>query len=613
MKKLLISLIIIFSLGCLVACGDDKDDIAPEDLTPSFEILSEGELYQNEDNLSSVTFTAEVKNFEGEISWYVNSVDRQEHGTTFTFRPTLEGLYRVYYKVRSQEGVEERSITKEIRVISGARANIKLTVLNETALEQYLGEYKTVNFEVSITGNYNNAIEELYWYVDGIKDENSKGKTTYSYTPSEISNVEIYAQIGEKFKSNFIFVRTIMGRINVEETGNLEQIVGNTESVLFNATTLGQSSLMNVEWYVNDVKQVTVGSEFNYKPEDEGAYKVEAKSNGIISEPRYIIVGREVSTEAQLLSALAAGAKGIILSADIEQTNRIDISKTVAIGGKGHKIINMIGTPIGVNVSAKNVIIYDIGFYDAGKYNLQFYGSENSYVEKAVFEKAGYSGIHIHHSIVTVKDVNIIGSNFAGIEMSHPRFDNLENNEGWYHKPVELYVLGSFEYDAALPVPIYTMENSSACKLISEDFNEFAISGMVSGEERFIRRWCNDGCNIGWVITPPLKTEYLVGETLVFDGVGLRVSVCNEDYTFDYTYVNMAIDNNFEVYVELVDVNNVVLEKWYVVGFNGESKTPIFANEDGELIDGIMTNTAIVRINVCIASMYIGNFNVSVI
>lgn len=612
MKKFLVCLVIILSMVCLVACGDDKDETAPVDTTPSFEILSEGEMNQSEDNLSSVTFTAEVKNFDGEISWYVNNVDRQEHGTTFTFRPTIEGLYRVYYKVRSSEGEEERSVTKELRVISGARANIKLTTSDESALEQYYGEYKTVSFDATISGNYQNALEEMYWYVDGIKDESSKGKSSYSYTPSGISDVEVHAQVGDKFKSNFFRIRTIMGRISVAESGSLEQVVGNTEEVSFEASTLGQSASVNVDWYVNGEKQATTGSSFSYKPVNEGAYKIEAKAEEIVSEPRYIIVGREVSTESELLAALSSGAKGIILTDDIDQTKRIDITKTVAIGGMGHKIVNVIGTAISVNVSANNVVFYDIGFFDAGKYNLQFYGSENSYVEKAVFESAGYSGIHIHHSVVTVKDVDIKASNFAGIEMSHPRFNSEENGEGWYHKPVELYVLGSFKYDTALPVPIYTMDNSNACKLISEDFNEFAVSGMVSGEERVIRRWCNDGCNIGWVITPPVKTEYESGEILVFDGVGLRVSVCNEDLTFDYTYVNMAIDNDFDVYVELVDISNNVLDKWYVVGFDGEQQIPIFENESGEAINGALTNTATVRINVYIAGMYVGYFNVSV-
>lgn len=613
MKKFLVCIILIFCIFCLVACGDDKDeDVTPADTTPSFEILADGELNQTEDALSSVTFTADVKNFEGEISWYVNNVDRQVHDKNFTFRPTIEGLYRVYYKVRSSEGAEERSITKELRVISGARANIKLTVLDESVLEQYFGEYKTVEFAASISGNYQNAIEEMYWYVDGIRDESSRGKSGYSYTPTGISDVEIFAQIGEKFKSNFIRVRTIMGRISIVENGNLEQTAGNTESVSFTATTLGQSSLLDVDWYVNNIKQTEKGSAFSFKPDEEGSYKIEAKAEDIVSEPRYIIVGREVSTEAEFLAALSSGAKGIILTADIEQTKRIDISSTVAVAGQGHKIINMIGTPIGVNVSADNTVFYNIGFYDAGKYNLQFYGSENSYVEKAVFESAGYSGVHIHHSVVTIKDVEIKDSNFAGIEMSHPRFNDEAGGEGWYHKPVELYVLGSFKYDAALPVPIYSMDNSAACKLISDDFNEFAVSGLVSGEERVIRRWCNDGCNIGWVITPPLKTEYSIGEVLTFDGVGLRVSVCNEDITFDYTYVNMAIDNNFEVYVELADKDNVVLDKWFIVDFEGEKLIPVFEDEKGETISGAMTDTRTVRINVYIASMYVGYYNVTV-
>lgn len=575
-KKSLILILLIASFALtLSACGKEKANTPSDETVPSLEVTVEDyfSLSQDEDNVKQVNFTAKLTKIEGKISWYVNNVVRDCTSSVFSFTPSLAGSYRVYCKVTAEDKTEIRSKTLEILVSSGAAAVVKTVVENADALTQYENAYKKATFNAQVTGNYPNASAKLNWFVNGEVQSNAAGLIKFDYTPKAVGDYIVYAEVDGKFRSNFYRINVSVGKLKINSDSVLEQKEGATSQVVMTAVTAGAAVGGNIDWYINGEPTADTDNILTFTPSAVGAYRIVAKYNDIESEPKYVIVGTPVNTESELLSALK-NSQAVYLEKDLTvDCARIDVSRKVAIAGCGHTVTSAVGTSILMNVSADNVVIYNLKLSDAGKYTLQFYKAKNCYIEKITLNNAGYSGLHINRSQVTAKDVLVTNSYYAGAELSHDDYNNQTVSDGvvndWYHTPATLTVLGNFVYtDGDLPAPIYTLYNAEACRVISDDFNEFAISAMVGGSEKILRRWCNDGCNIGWTVKAPLKTEYIVGEKLNLDGIGLRVAYCGETMVFDISYVYMALEYDFTAKIEFIADDGVVVDTFFIDSYD---------------------------------------------
>jgi hypothetical protein len=618
-NKFLSLLLIVFFALTLAACGEKINSSVPEDTTPSLEITVADvfSLSQNEDAVKKVDFTANIKNIEGKISWYVNNVVRDCTEKVFSFTPNLAGSYRVYCKVTRADKTNIRSKTLEIVVSGGTTAEIKVSVNNADTLVQYENAYKKAIFTARVTGNYDGAVTKLNWYVNDVKQKGSEGLTTFEYTPTAIGDYIVYAEVDGRFRSNFYKIGVSIGKLTIATKSALEQKAGAAKEVVMTAETAGVAVGGNIDWYVNGELVEDENNVLRFTPSAVGAYKVVAKYNDIESEARYVILGTPVDSESKLLTALNT-SDAIYLERDLlVDSERINIVRKVAIAGCGHTITSAVGSSILMNVMADNVIIYDLNLSDAGKYTLQFYKSKYCYIEKITLNNAGYSGLHVNRSQVTAKDIFVTNSFYAGAELSHDDYDK-ETLEGgtsndWYHIPSTLTVLGSFVYtDGDLPAPIYTFYNAEACRVISDDFNEFAISAMVGSNEKILRRWCNDGCNIGWTIKAPSKTDYISGDKLDLDGIGLRVAYCGETMVFDISYVFMAIDYNFTARMEFVGDSGQVVDTFYIDSYDSDTQELIYKDKDGTVLDGRLTDLTLVQVRIYVADLYVGSYSITV-
>lgn len=621
-KRLSIILTIILvalTATTLSACDKENDvDKNPPDTTPSVELIV-ADLYslsQSEDNLRNVDFTAKLNNIEGEISWYVNNVVRDCDESEFSFKPNLAGTYRVYCKVTRADKTELRSKTVELVVSGGAAAQIKVSAANAENLTQYENDYKQATFNAVITGNYPDAADKLCWYVNDVKQLASDGAQAFNYTPSAVGDYTVYAEVDGKFRSNFFKISVTTGKLTIVTESALEQKAGAVSEVVMGVTTAGAAVGGDVKWYVNGGEVADIDNELRFTPEAVGAYKVVAKYGEIESEAKYVIVGTPVDSENELIAALST-SDAVYVEKDLSiDSGRLDINRKVAIAGCGHTLTSAVGTSILMNVSADNVVIYNLKLSDAGKYTLQFYKSQDCYIEKLTLNNAGYSGLHINRSQVIAKDILVTNSFYAGAELSHDDYDketvgNVAND--WYRKPSTLTVLGTFVYtDGDLPAPIYTLYNAEACRVISDDFNEFAISAMVGGSEKILRRWCNDGCNIGWTVRAPAKTAYVSGEKLDLEGIGLRVAYCGETMVFDISYVIMALEYNFTAKMEFIDDDGEVAKTFYIDSYDEATQELIYKDADGNVIDGVVDILTLVQVKIYVADLYVGSYQITV-
>ncbi len=619
MKKILIAVLVLLLTVSVSACtkedvDDGKNNIQSVDISVA-DIFT---LSQNEENTKKVDFIATLQNVEGVIFWYVNNVLRESSGTTFSFTPNLAGTYRVYFKVEITDGTELRSKTIEIGVTTATSAQINVSVENPILLEQYENDYKAVEFSAKIEGNYENAENKIVWFVNDEIQYGSLGNNKFSFTPTKKGDYIVRAEVDGKFKSNFYKINVTTGKIVLKSPSALEQADGETSEVVMTAETAGSAVDGEIKWYINGAQISTSENVLRFTPDTVGAYEVIAKYDDVASEAKYVIVGTKVSSETELINALET-EDAILLTKDIiVDVARINVNRKVAVAGGGHTITSGVGTNILMNVSADNVVIYNLKLSDAAKYPLQFYKAKNCYIEKVSLDNAGYSGLHLNRAQVTVKDILVTNSNFAGAEISHDDYniETLSNGtkNDWYHLPSIMTVLGDFVYlNGELPAPIYSLYNSDACRLVSESFNEFAISAMVSGNEKIIRRWCNDGCNIGWTIKAPSKTEYLVGEALFLDDIGLRVSYCNQSMVFDMNYIYMALDYNFTARIDFLADDGQVYKSFYIDSYDKGTHKLLFKDKDGNPIDCVLDSATIVQIKIYVAELYVGNYSVAVV
>lgn len=640
MKKRLVVILALIIAICItiVSCDGETDLLGSGNIPSSLELtVDDALLNQEENNIKQVNFVANIPDYNSEtmvVEWYVNGVIQSEKGKNFSYLPKLAGTYAVYAKLTYGETV---LVSKQYKiVVFGTTMNVHIDVLEENKedlLNQYVNGIKAITFKAEISNivgmTEENAYKALVWYVDGKAVESSKGNSQFTYTPAnKVDTIDVYAMVEDKYKSNYERVFVKMGDVELSTAqNNLAQSDENPQPVEFSASTLGAVVGQPVQWYVNDVlqNQKADTQTFTFTPSGNGVYKVYAQVGDIISDAEYVICGKSVSTESELRNALNNNVKAIVLNSDIvlskydSSTIALNIDNTVAIAGNGHKITASKKPSILVNISASDVVISDVDFVGAEKYALQFYKAWNSYVENTVVESAGYAGLHLNRSQVTVKDITIIDSNYAGIELSHPDYD--ANNSKDF--ATILTVLGDIDFSGkglnidgqvyeAPTAPIYSQNNEEACIVRSETFVEYVVSGIVDGKEMIIRRWCNDGCNIGWVVVPPAKTNYTVGDVLTLKDIALRAFVCDTTYSFDYSYLLMALDYKMVAQFDLLNADGEVINTLYARGYEYGTNALVFTDINGNEISGALTDTSIAQVSIKLGGAYVGKYSINV-
>ena len=621
-KTVCIVMAALLGLSLFAGCAPEDDNQIPEDTEPSLDIVAdESLLTQDENNVKEVQFTAVIKNAEGELHWFVNGVDRNVSSANFAFTPATQGTYTVYCKL--DRGEQEALESKKLRIVVFG-VSMDITVGNaggEEALEQYVNAVKPVSFHADIKNivgmTEQQALQKLSWYVNGEKQENTQGKAEFTYTPDNAEGYyDVYAEVDSgktPHRSGFKRVYVRMGKVELAYTGNVEQKQGEESEVVFSAQTAGGAVDGQIEWYVNGTLAGSGKNEFSFKPSGVGAYRIGAKVGEIEAEAVYVICGVPVASEEELSAAYSAGAEAVFLTDDIEFQAiagdvQFSIGRTFAIAGNGKRLTSAAGLNILMNVSADNVVLYNLTLADAGKYALQFYRAKDCYVEDVRLESSGYAGMHVNRSQVTAKDIVVDGCNYAGVELSHPDYDPSAPNDF----PAVLTVLGTFTFlDSNRPAPIYTQDNELACRVVSDSFNEFIIVASMGGGEMIIRRWCNDGCNIGWTVIPPTKTSYSVGEKFDMSDIVLRVSVCGSSMNFDYEFLLMALDYEMTLKLDFIGLDGNIKYSWYSNSYSADGHL-LFTDKDGASVDGIMRDTEIVLVKIDLAGVDIGKYPLSV-
>lgn len=151
----------------------------------------ETEIYPTE----TITVTAVLQgDFEGEtFAWYLNGEKQEQTGTSVTFANLTAGKYTVQYK-------SESSASNEL-VFTVLESKVEVTT-EKNSYEN--GEKAT--FTAEMTGLP--ETEEIFWYVDGVKQEGVSGETfeldMSAYATGD--KVIVYAETSSGIKSNEVTV-----------------------------------------------------------------------------------------------------------------------------------------------------------------------------------------------------------------------------------------------------------------------------------------------------------------------------------------------------------------------------------------------------------------------
>lgn len=124
-----------------------------------------------------------------------------------------------------------------------------------------------------------------------------------------------------------------------------------------------------------------------------------------------------VSTEAELIAALAGSDDTIELGGDFSLTSTIYVARPVTIDGKGFTITGPSGSNHGITVTASGVTIKDLTINGSGKTNLQFYRVTGGVVTDVTLSNAGNAGMIVNGSEVTISGVTTTNNAWGGINV----------------------------------------------------------------------------------------------------------------------------------------------------------------------------------------------------
>lgn len=211
-------------------------------------ITANGALEQTADNMTPVVFSAVSEPSENidvsSVKWYVNDVEQDTSGLTFTYTPSAKGVYEIYAK--------SSEVTSESIVINVSTALASALEINSSGkLTQYEGNYSAVELSAAAVPEDSVFDENMVkWYVNN--EEVYSGSAKYTFTPSQKGKYEIYAKIGDKEQSasNIITCKVITPTVQQYEIYDDFESYG-TEGTRINNDNCGDWSYIladDVRW-----------------------------------------------------------------------------------------------------------------------------------------------------------------------------------------------------------------------------------------------------------------------------------------------------------------------------------------------------------------------------
>lgn len=623
MRKILFAFALTISL-LLVACTEITDDYNKAQ-QPSIELKYNGELLQHyEENiaLEDVEFEVTFKQFSENnismddvtINWFVRNqlIEDYTNLTKIVQAVNSAGVIPIRVEVLfTLDGKNE--VLEANQLIEVVRTETIILVTNSADPNNHrvnvtVGEDNEVEFTARITGNLNldfkwaifretmgepELIEEIDLGELTVTNNVGTAKLTYTFPLSQGYVVRIHTGDGldanvRMSNSTYVNVRYGLFELSTPNKKVLSEREGFTNRILtvnqINESSIGAGTY---EWYLNGEK-IDNDNKLTYTHDDltlgNFLYQVKFVPNNneiepIETEPVLIINGREVSNEAELLAALTEQVGGIILTNDIQyrgdEVNGIRLDYPVAIYGNGHEL-SSVEIDIFINITSDNVHLSNMKITRARKYNILFSNVEGGYLENIEISELGGgdvmemargedfgSGVYILRSEVQINNIEFLDGGLVGIRI-----------EGILENKSNLRINGQLIYNNQDPIVLPIGSGSSpldGIELIASGFDYFALpAGEIT-----IRRWDNQGDPVQWEILPQDKTKYEVGEYLDLFGIGINVDIgflnlpiSNADgLMFVEMYINMF--NEFGT-VEITNMNDEVLDTYYIIGFKGE-------------------------------------------
>lgn len=623
MRKILFAFALTISL-LLVACTEITDDYNKAQ-QPSIELKYNGELLQHyEENiaLEDVEFEVTFKQFSENnismddvtINWFVRDQLIEDYTNLTKIVQTVNSAGVIPIRVEVLFTLDGKNEVLEAnQLIEVVRTETIILVTNSADPNNHrvnvtVGEDNEVEFTARITGNLNldfkwaifretmgepELIEEIDLGELTVTNNVGTAKLTYTFPLSQGYVVRIHTGDGldanvRMSNSTYVNVRYGLFELSTPNKKVLSEREGFTNRILtvnqINESSIGAGTY---EWYLNGEK-IDNDNKLTYTHDDltlgNFLYQVKFVPNNneiepIETEPVLIINGREVSNEAELLAALTEQVGGIILTNDIQyrgdEVNGIRLDYPVAIYGNGHEL-SSVEIDIFINITSDNVHLSNMKITRARKYNILFSNVEGGYLENIEISELGGgdvmemargedfgSGVYILRSEVQINNIEFLDGGLVGIRI-----------EGILENKSNLRINGQLIYNNQDPIVLPIGSGSSpldGIELIASGFDYFALpAGEVT-----IRRWDNQGDPVQWEILPQDKTKYEVGEYLDLFGIGINVDIgflnlpiSNADgLMFVEMYINMF--NEFGT-VEITNMNDEVLDTYYIIGFKGE-------------------------------------------
>jgi len=643
MRKILFAFAITISL-LLVACTEITDDYNKAQ-QPSIELKYNGELLQHyEENiaLEDVEFEVTFKQFSENnismddvtINWFVRDQLIEDYTNLTKIVQTVNSAGVIPIRVEVLFTLDGKNEVLEAnQLIEVVRTETIILVTNSADPNNHrvnvtVGEDNEVEFTARITGNLNldfkwaifretmgepELIEEIDLGELTVTNNVGTAKLTYTFPLSQGYIVRIHTGDGldanvRMSNSTYVNVRYGLFELSTPNKKVLSEREGFTNRILtvnqINESSIGAGTY---EWYLNGEK-IDNDNKLTYTHNDltlgSFLYQVKFVPNNneiepIETEPVLIINGREVSNEAELLAALTEQVGGIILTDDIQyvgdEVNGIRLNYPVGIYGNGHELSSY-EIDIFINITSDNVHLSNMKITRARKYNILFSNVEGGYLENIQISELGGgdvmemargedfgSGVYILRSEVQINNIEFLDGGLVGIRI-----------EGILENKSNLRINGQLIYNNQDPIVLPIGSGSSpldGIELIASGFDYFALpAGEIT-----IRRWDNQGDPVQWEILPQDKTKYEVGEYLDLFGIGINVDIgflnlpiSNADgLTFVEMYINMF--NEFGT-VEITNMNDEVIDTYYIIGFNGEETyglDNIIYSKTNDLVDGV--------------------------
>lgn len=626
MKKILFIIVSIIGLLTFTACKEITDDYNNAQ-QPSIQLKNEGQLvqiYDENTTLEDVKFIVIFKQFEENeidlesvtIEWYVRDVHIEEYNNLTEIIQTVNSPGEIPVKVVVKFQFEEQLKTLEQNaLISVSRIPTQILISNSVnqsthQISVQLGAQSQITFSGKVTGNLNHPVfrwviqkqttSEPEIYEDIVADMTETGgeaNTSFTYHFSEPGAYIVTLQTGEgqsqdanRYISNSIHINVNFGTF---EVSTLDQLVLNTEAEDFNRfivvseldseATGGDGTY---EWYLNGEQLEHTGLTYTHEASELGGYLYQVKfrktdTNEIldVTNPILVVNGIEVSTEAELLTALADKKEAIILLDDIQYSNPeapLVLDYPVTIYGNGHELSSL-EIQVFISITSDQVKLSNLKITRANRYNLMMTRVNHIYLEDLEFEELGGgsnptaflngdfgSGVYINKSEVVINNIKFNTGGLVGIR--------IDNELSGTSKIAKLELIGNFIYPSDDPLLLPIGSGKSSREGIEVKANGFDYFALPAGNIT-IRRWDNQGEPIEWQIYDQEKTEYVEGEYLDLFGVGINI---------DISFLNLEISGAsgldfVKMYIEIfkqygkidftaIDNDDEVIKTLYVIG-----------------------------------------------